>query len=244
MNINVFLIILIFSSVCFSQNKIDSDPLPCQIITKNFVLGKFDYKTNDLFQKVNAIYTSKTLYLNKIAYFAFVKMYKKAKADGINLKIISGTRNFNEQKWIWERKWKKLNNLKPVDRAEKILEYSSMPSTSRHHWGTDIDLNSLKNSYFESAEGKKEYKWLLDHANRFGFYQVYTDKADGRTGYNLERWHWSFMPLASKYLNFYNTHINYSDISDFKGFEEAKGLNIIKDYVNGISKKSKLTSGL
>ncbi|NJK84501.1 MAG: M15 family metallopeptidase [Saprospiraceae bacterium] len=43
----------------------------------------------------------------------------------------------------------------PQERALKILKYSSMPGTSRHHWGTDIDLNSFSNSYFEQGEGKK-----------------------------------------------------------------------------------------
>ena len=51
-----------------------------------------------------------------------------------------------------------------------------MPSTSRHHWGTDIDLNSLNNSYFSSGKGLKEYDWLTTNANHYGFYQVYTDE--------------------------------------------------------------------
>ena len=32
-------------------------------------------------------------------------MHAAAKKDGINLQIVSGTRNFEEQKGIWERKW-------------------------------------------------------------------------------------------------------------------------------------------
>ena len=86
--------------------------------------------------------------------------FNKAKRDSIDLKIISGTRNFYEQKAIWNRKWNLYNNLNPIHRAKKILEYSSMPSTSRHHWGTDIDLNSLNNSYFNTGKGLKTYQWL------------------------------------------------------------------------------------
>jgi len=245
MNIKELLIILIFSSVCFSQNQVCLDALSSQVITKKFVLGKFDYKTHDLFVEVHPSHTSKIIYLNKEVYSAFLAMQDKAETDGINLKIISGTRNFNEQKWIWEKKWKKYSHLKPIDRAKKILKYSSMPASSRHHWGTDIDLNSLKNSYFKSGQGKTEYKWLLEHASSFGFYQVYTKKINSeRTGYNLERWHWSYMPLASKYLSFYNKHIDYMDIMGFDGHEQAKALNIVKNYVNGISKTSKIASGL
>lgn len=236
MNFKGLLFILLVSTVSFGQNQLGNENMS---LSKEFILGKFDYKNHDLFMKVNPIHASKTLYLNKEAYDAFINMYNHAKKDGISLIIKSGTRNFNEQQAIWERKWKKYRNLEPIERAKKILEYSSMPSTSRHHWGTDIDLNNFTNAYYESGQGKKEYNWLLEKANNYGFYQVYTDKATGRTGYNLERWHWSYMPLASKYLSFYNTHINESDITGFKGSELAKELKIIPDYVNGISDAAK-----
>ena len=212
---------------------------PVYIYTKDFILGKFDYKNDSSFVKINTNHSSKIIYLNKVVYDAFKKMHRSAKKDGINLIVISGTRNFYEQKSIWERKWNKYKNLEPLDRAKKILEYSSMPTTSRHHWGTDMDLNNFNNSYFEKGKGKKEYEWLLKNANDFGFYQVYTNKENGRTGYNLEKWHWSYLPLASRYLNYYNKHITYLDISDFKGSELAEKAKMITEYVNGISLKAK-----
>ena len=207
-------------------------------ITKAFVLGKFDYKTDSTFVLASPNYTAKTIYLNETVHIAFSKMYDSARQAGIDLKIISGTRNFKEQKAIWERKWDRYDHLNPEARALKILEYSAMPSASRHHWGTDIDLNSLNNSYFNSGKGLKEYEWLTSHANSFGFYQVYTDKTNGRTGYHPEKWHWSYLPLAKRYLDYYNVHIRQDDISGFKGSEFASKLNIIEDYVNGISKKA------
>ncbi len=207
-------------------------------LTKELVLGKFDYKTDSTFIKVNSNHSAKEIYLKKQVYNAFLDMYDVANNDGITLKIISGTRNFYEQKAIWERKWKKYNNLAPKQRALKILEFSSMPTTSRHHWGTDIDLNSLSNSYFSNGKGQKEYEWLKANALNFGFYQVYTIKDSGRTGYNLEKWHWSYLPLASHYLEYYNANILQNDINGFKGSELAKDLNIIETYVNGIAKKA------
>jgi LAS superfamily LD-carboxypeptidase LdcB len=209
-------------------------------ITKDFVLGKFNYHKHIDFLKIETKHSSKAIYLNKTVYKAFVKMFEAAKNDGISLKVISGTRNFNEQKGIWERKWEKYKTLEPLKRAKKILEFSSMPTTSRHHWGTDMDLNNLNNSYFEKSNGKKEYDWLVTNANNFGFYQVYTPKTNGRTGYNLERWHWSYLPLASQYLTFYNKHITYQDIKGFKGSEYAEKAQMIANYVNGVSKPIKL----
>ncbi|NRD21361.1 M15 family metallopeptidase [Winogradskyella eckloniae] len=206
---------------------------------KDFVFGKYNYKDNRRFTKVKAIHASKVLFLDTVVYKAFIKMYNAAAEQGVTLKIISGTRNFNEQKAIWERKWEKYNTLRPMERAKKILEYSSMPTSSRHHWGTDLDLNSLSNSYFSSGKGQDIYNWLQTNANAYGFYQVYTEKTNGRTGYNLEKWHWSYLPLAHEYLNFYNFNIAAKDINGFKGAELANELNIIEDYVNGISKKAK-----
>lgn len=210
-----------------------------QNIDKPYVLGQFNHKTHPDFVKVNPQYTSKTIYLHKDVNTAFEAMRASALKDGITLTILSGTRSFNEQKAIWERKWQKYSNLAPLERAKKILKYSSMPSTSRHHWGTDIDLNSLNNSYFNSPKGKPVYQWLLKHANRFGFYQTYTDKSEGRTGYNEEKWHWSYLPLADNYLKYYNKRITYNDIIGFKGDSLAPKMQMIADYVNGISVKAK-----
>lgn len=219
----------------FTLNAQDSIPE----ITKNFVLGKFDFKKDGRFIKVDSIYTNKEVYLQKEVATAFLKMYDSALQSNIKLTIVSGTRNFYAQKWIWERKWERYKDLEPRQKALKILEYSSMPSTSRHHWGTDIDLVSLNNEFFESGYGKKVYEWLQTNASKFGFYLVYTDKSQGRTGYNEERWHWTYLPLSKEYLNYYNETVNLEDIQGFQGSELASELDIIKNYVNGVSKELK-----
>ena len=222
---------------CYFHMKTDTCT---EMLSQQFVLGKFDYKSHERFTKVNPEHSTKPIYIQSEVYYAFKRMCAAAKANGVQLVIISGTRNFNEQKAIWERKWTKYNYLQPLNRANKILEYSSMPSTSRHHWGTDIDLNQLTNSYFETGKGKKEYDWLVQNANSFGFYQVYTNKENGRTGYNLEKWHWSYLPLATDYLKFYNASINYDLITGFEGYHLAMAINVINNYVNGIANIAKL----
>ena len=201
---------------------------------KNLLLGKFDYKKDSSFVIISKKLSSKEIYINKVVNDSFLKMAKNAKKDGITLIVVSGTRNFIEQKRIWERKWSNLTQLSPVNKALKILEYSSMPSTSRHHWGTDIDLINLNNSYFNKGKGLEEYKWLSNNANKYGFFQVYTNKNEGRTGYNMEKWHWSFKPLSDRYLELYLKNINYLDIYGFKGSDIAKEIDVINKYVNGI----------
>jgi LAS superfamily LD-carboxypeptidase LdcB len=204
----------------------------------NHLLGKFDYSKDSFFTSVATEHCSKPMYLQKETYKKFKEMYAAAKKDGVSLKIISGTRNFNEQKAIWERKWN--TNIKTMDSlkaAKTILLYSSMPTTSRHHWGTDMDINSLENSYFASGQGLKEYTWLKKNAAKFGFCQVYTDKkTTNRSGYEMEKWHWSYIPISSHYLKKYEELISYKQVKGFQASELAPKLKSIEDYVNGIDK--------
>ena len=211
--------------------------LPDSLII-NHLLGKFDYTKDTNFISVSSEYCSKAMYLQKETYKKFKEMHAAAKKDGVRLTILSGTRNFSEQKSIWERKWN--NNIKTMDSikaAKNILLYSSMPTTSRHHWGTDMDINSLENSYFASGQGLKEYEWLKKNASKYGFCQVYTDKTKtSRNGYEMEKWHWSYIPISSQYLKKYNELISYKDIKGFIGSVLAPRLKAIENYVNGIDK--------
>jgi LAS superfamily LD-carboxypeptidase LdcB len=213
--------------------------LPNDTLLIKYLLGKIDYTKYPYFTSISTEHCTKPTYLHKETYKKFKEMFTAAKKDGVVLKIISGTRNFNEQKGIWERKW--ATNIKTMDSisaAKKILLYSSMPTTSRHHWGTDMDINSLENSYFESGQGLKEYNWLKKNASKYGFCQVYTDKKTvARDGYQLEKWHWSYIPLASQYLKKYNQLIDYSLIKGFQASNLASKLRAIEEYVNGIDKK-------
>jgi D-alanyl-D-alanine carboxypeptidase len=212
-----------------------------QDVDKNYLLGKFNQNQDERFVQIADQYSggsAKGAYLRKETYEAFVRMAEAAKADGVNLIIISATRNYFQQKAIWERKWTNDTESKtPVDRAKKILLYSSMPGSSRHHWGTDVDLNNLNNEYFDSGDGLKIYSWLKAHAHEYGFCQPYTAKTDGRTGYEEERWHWSYTPLSIPFLEAYKKTVTLADIKDFLGSETATQIDIITNYVDGVSCK-------
>lgn len=207
------------------------------IFTKSDLLGKFDPAAHPEFEKIASTHTGKSnIYLRKETYEAFKRMHKAAQLEGVNIQIISATRNFDYQKGIWEKKWlrKKYQGWKDLDKVKDILKYSSMPGTSRHHWGTDVDFNSVELSYFSSGEGKKLYDWLVAHGAEFGFAQTYTSKSGGRTGYEEEKWHWSYMPLSTKMLDEYNSQISYDDLKGFSGCESAAASKAIEEYVNGI----------
>jgi LAS superfamily LD-carboxypeptidase LdcB len=201
----------------------------------DYLIGKTVFSKDSGFVKLNPAYCdNRTVYLRIRVAEAFEKMRVAAKKDGITLIVLSGSRSFEQQKNIWEKKWNNLKNLAPKERALKVLQYSSMPMSSRHHWGTDIDLNSLDNNYFKSGQGLKIYNWLTENAPKYGFCQVYTDKKNGRTGYEMEKWHWSYMPLSRQVLERYNKRVKITDFKGFSGSEMADTVNVIKNYVNGI----------
>lgn len=211
------------------------------------LLGKIAPAKDQDFERIGSAYTSKSnIYMRKDAYAAFKEMFEAAKEDGHRLNIVSATRNFNHQKSIWERKWTGATKVggqnlsqtiaDPSERATKILRYSSMPGTSRHHWGTDIDLNNLNNSYFESGAGKSLYVWLTEHATEYGFCQVYSEMGEDRPhGYQEEKWHWSYLPIAKLMLEDYRALVDYNLLGGFKGDEAAESLSVIDHYVAGIN---------
>jgi LAS superfamily LD-carboxypeptidase LdcB len=204
----------------------------------DFLTGKKDYYTDARFMEIPKQQAYREdMFLLKDTYYWFNKMYEAAKKDGITLKIISATRTFTEQQWIWDDKWEKRKNQykTQADVANSILEYSAMPGTSRHHWGTDIDLNSQSLNYYTTETGKKLYNWMKEHAGEFGFCQTYDETANRATGYNEEKWHWSFYPISNSLLKLYEQKVNYSNIKGFKGDATAEEIEVIKNYVLSVS---------
>ncbi len=213
-----------------------------------YLMGKFDPTTHPDFVKIMPPYADNTSrYLRRDAYDAFRQMYTDALKDGVRLTIISATRNFEAQKAIWEAKWTGARLVddedlsqtlpEPRRRALKILEYSSMPGTSRHHWGTDIDINNLNDAHFLSGEGKKTYDWLRTHAHQYGYCQPYSPKDRERPqGYNEEKWHWSYMPVSAVLTELARTQLQDDMITGFKGAEAAQSIGVVAKYVLGINK--------
>jgi D-alanyl-D-alanine carboxypeptidase len=219
------------------------------VIDKAHLLGHIDPATDANFCRVDVAYANREgLYLLDEVYGAFVRMHEAARKDGISLVIVSATRSFDAQKRIWEAKWTGARSVDgrnlaetvsdPIARARIILRYSSMPGTSRHHWGTDIDINSVEHAYFESPAGRKVYAWLAANAGDFGFCQTYSRKGNDRPrGYEEEPWHWSYCPIAKHYLKQYVQKVTYQDIRGFEGSETATRIDVITNYVLAINPK-------
>ncbi len=183
-----------------------------------------NYPAEELIGKGNPSLVGEGTPLRKEVYEAFIKMKTAALQENIHIKIESGYRSFQRQKYIWESKYANYTQrgLAPEKAIQKIIEYSTIPGTSRHHWGTDMDIIDANASYkgddtlnpenfVEGAPFYKLKKWLDHHADSFGFILVYTNEP-GRKGFNYEPWHYSYAPLSIPMLRAYQEQIHLKKI--------------------------------
>ena len=221
---NLFFIIFIFFM---------NDSLFQEKYTNEQLVGKSDAQLVGLGYK-----------LQKEVKESFELMWADAVRSGIDLKIVSSYRSFKRQEQIWTKKYNRFTSegMSPEEAINKIIEYSTIPGTSRHHWGTDIDiidggepqpLSVLEEKHFvEGGVYFKLKKWMDEHANTYGFYLVYTDD-ENRKGFKYEPWHYSYKPISKEMLAQYQK----IDIQELLKKDKLVGSDFftnqfISDYVN------------
>ena len=102
------------------------------------LLGLVEPANDTAFLEIPSRQSSRSgLFLRREACEAFVAMHDAAAQAGVVLTALSATRPFGHQASIWNRKWNRPQamGMAPVERARHILRFSSMPGSSRHHWG-------------------------------------------------------------------------------------------------------------
>ena len=121
--------------------------------------------------------------LHPLAARDWKRMKEKAKAEGVDLQIVSAFRSIARQAEIIEEKRKK-----GIQEAE-IFRVSALPGFSEHHSGRAIDINTEGYEPLEEDfENSSAFIWLLKHAARFGFRLSYPRKNKYCIAY--EPWHW------------------------------------------------------
>ncbi|MBX2827428.1 MAG: M15 family metallopeptidase [Flavobacteriaceae bacterium] len=179
--------------------------IPQDQFTRDQLIGKGNPDiTGDSYTSTMHIATAKAL----------AQMSVAAQAEGIEIEVVSAYRSFDRQKQIFEGKYKRFTGqgLSPMEAIEKIIAYSTIPGTSRHHWGTDLDLIDANAPRPESVLQERHYhgkgpfckfkEWMDKHSESFGFFEVYTNNAN-RKGFAYEPWHFSYAPVAKPMLQAY-----------------------------------------
>jgi len=152
---------------------------------------------------------------------AFTRLQGEAAMAGFDLAIASSFRSFERQQLIWNGK---ASGQRPIhtDTGEllesgelsagqllhAILRFSALPGTSRHHWGSDVDIYdraAVEPGYCvqltpaEVAPGgafDPLHSWLDERMaadESLGFFRPY---ARDTGGVAPERWHLSFAPVS------------------------------------------------
>jgi len=179
-----------------------------------FAFSQTTISVEELIGKGNPELFGESYKLRNEAYLSFKKMQTEALKSDIKIGVVSSYRSFAHQKRIWERKYKRNQNkqLSPIENIKKIIEYSTIPGTSRHHWGTDIDIYQTnvkqpkgflqENNFHNNGAYCKLKEWMDIYAKDYGFYLVYTDLPN-RKGFKYEPWHYTYKPLSYQYLKKY-----------------------------------------
>lgn len=164
-----------------------------------------------------------TALLHTDAAQAFAAMREAARQEGIGLSVASGFRSFDRQLAIWNTKARgerachddagnrlDLASMEAWDAVQAILRFSALPGTSRHHWGSDMDvfdekavpcdyrLQLVAEEYAEQGPFHAMHNWLEQRAGEFGFFRPYRED---RGGIAPEPWHLSYRPLAEQCEN-------------------------------------------
>jgi LAS superfamily LD-carboxypeptidase LdcB len=181
---------------------------------------------------------------------AFQEMSVAAQKQGITIKVVSSYRSFERQKSIWNRKFLHFKSLGLEDQQaiKKIIEYSTLPGTSRHHWGTDIDIIDagppeegdvlLPNKFHDNGPYNSLREWMEAHGQDYGFHLPY-NKNEERSGFKYEPWHYSFapksIPMLRQYLELDHARlILTSDLEGEKELDQEFLKSYIQSHVMGI----------
>lgn len=110
-------------------------------------------------------------------------MFRAARRDDIDLKVVSAYRSFDEQS--------SLKGQFTQVYGTGANAFSADQGYSEHQLGTtlDITVDSVGGTYTSFAN-TEAYAWLLDNAYRYGFILSYPQ---GNNFYIFEPWHWRFV---------------------------------------------------
>ena len=113
---------------------------------------------------------------------AFRQMVAAAKADGLDVFIVSGFRSYSLQRNLY-------NNYAKRDGAAAADTYSARAGHSEHQSGLAVDVNSVKDTF----AGTPEAIWLADNCYKYGFILRYPQGKTNETGYIYEPWHFRYV---------------------------------------------------
>ena len=183
---------------------------------------------------------------------AFIALQRAAQQAGFQLEIASGYRSFTRQLAIWDRKMRgevtvfnrhsqpvHWSDLSLKDKVYTVLHWSALPGTSRHHWGTDLDVfdptlipagTTLQLQPWEYQHGGYFHPlacWIAEHLEQFDFYQPYLNLNHHVA---IEPWHISYQPEAQ----YFGQQLTLDALQQHLQQSEIQGKEIVLDHLKHI----------
>jgi D-alanyl-D-alanine carboxypeptidase len=110
-------------------------------------------------------------------------MLDEASEDGVEIKIVSAYRSFDEQA--------ELKGQFTQVYGSGANTFSADQGYSEHQLGTAVDLTDpITSGTYTSFASTESYRWLQDNAYKFGFILSYPED---NNFYIYEPWHWRFV---------------------------------------------------
>ncbi|WP_164503422.1 M15 family metallopeptidase [Pleionea sediminis] len=147
--------------------------------------------------------------------------------NDLKIVIVSHWRSFDHQASIWQQKWQgkrpllnksgdqvDSSKLSQKEKFDALCYWSAIPGTSRHHWGTDLDIflkapvdaghsiQLVQSEFDKSGVCAELNDWLTNNLLSFDFSRPYQQD---RGGVCPEPWHISYRPVADQLITQMNT---------------------------------------
>ncbi len=147
--------------------------------------GLREYEEAVTLEAVGCRDDGRTHELEPAAAEAWRELKTAAAGNGVELLIVSAFRSVDRQIEIIERK------LAAGQSMEDILAVLAPPGFSEHHTGRALDIGTPGCPPVEEVfETTTAFRWLMEHAERFGFTLSYP--RGNPYGYQYEPWHWCY----------------------------------------------------
>lgn len=130
-----------------------------------------------------------------IIYRPLMQMFNDMCLAGINPKVASGYRTYDEQMEILQQRTNEyLVQGYSWDAAQNLAqEWVALPDTSEHQTGLAVDINPLN----EMTDSEELYRWLEVNSYRYGFIKRYPATKQDITKINNESWHYRYVGVTA-----------------------------------------------
>lgn len=131
---------------------------------------------------------------------AYIQMAAAAQADGVELMLCSGYRDYAYQQNLFEARKEKYRRqgCSEEEADARAATVVARPGTSEHATGLAADIVTPDHQGLDAGFADTEaYAWLCRYAPEYGFVLRYPEDRQAATGIIYEPWHWRYVGVEN-----------------------------------------------